>query len=479
MFAYNFFLLIAAYHHTFDLQLWYIAPIVFMAVVSIFDYILLPVYILLFYIIMVFKRKKYDKETALYFTRCFWLHVFGCIAYTFVFWFIYGGGDSFGYYVGSDIIRNVLKDDPFFATYLFKSNKDIYNAVISSGYGSKVPGSMLSNAKMMLLTSFVSFPSFNFFYIISLFLSFFAFVGNWKLFYILDILNKRRYRNLTAIAVIYMPSIWFWGSGLLKESFCMGALGMIVYLLYRVLINKKISLLKITFLAFYIYLLTIIKSYITFAFFASAGFVIFFWLMFRAKSFLIRIASFLILVPLLIYGMSVISDTIQTMVADSLLQIEVLKNGYERVGQEEVGSSSFKIDFELTPLGMIKKAPVVIFTCLFRPFLWESRKVIMLFSSLEALATLLATLYLFRMTKFFGFFKFVFNDRVALFCFIYSMTFAAFVGFSTFNFGTLVRYKIMFLPFYYYMLVSIYTRYKLKVAQEKISIEETTVTMSA
>ena len=37
---------------------------------------------------------------------------------------------------------------------------------------------------------------------------------------------------------------------------------------------------------------------------------------------------------------------------------------------------------------------------------------------------------------------------MVLFCFIFAITFAFAVGISSYNFGTLVRYKIPFMPFY-------------------------------
>jgi hypothetical protein len=83
---------------------------------------------------------------------------------------------------------------------------------------------------------------------------------------------------------------------------------------------------------------------------------------------------------------------------------------------------------------------------LFRPYLWEVRNPLMVLSAIEGLFLL-------------GFTFFVFLKRRAvilqtlrnpdiLFCVVFSLTFAFAVGVSTFNFGTLARYKIPLLPFY-------------------------------
>jgi len=47
-----------------------------------------------------------------------------------------------------------------------------------------------------------------------------------------------------------------------------------------------------------------------------------------------------------------------------------------------------------------------------------------------------------------------------MYCFFFSIVFALFVGASTLNFGTLVRYKIPCLPFYAISLFLIYEKVK-------------------
>jgi hypothetical protein len=49
-----------------------------------------------------------------------------------------------------------------------------------------------------------------------------------------------------------------------------------------------------------------------------------------------------------------------------------------------------------------------------------------------------------------------------MYCFLFSVVFALFIGASTLNFGTLVRYKIPCLPFYAISLFLIYEKVKEK-----------------
>ena len=90
---------------------------------------------------------------------------------------------------------------------------------------------------------------------------------------------------------------------------------------------------------------------------------------------------------------------------------------------------------------------------LFRPFIWEARKVIVGLSALEAIAFLLGTLYVLMKIGIGGFFRKVFSDPNLTFFLCFSLIFAFAVGISSYNFGALSRYKIPCLPFYSALLI--------------------------
>ena len=98
--------------------------------------------------------------------------------------------------------------------------------------------------------------------------------------------------------------------------------------------------------------------------------------------------------------------------------------------------------------GFINKMPAGIAAAIYRPYIWESKKVIMLFSAMESLFLLWFTLYVMFKTGVWRFFKAIYNNPFIFLCITYSLLFAALVGLSTFNFGTLARYRIPLIPFY-------------------------------
>lgn len=296
--------------------------------------------------------------------------------------------------------------------------------------------------------------------IISLFFGLFSFAGQWKLFQVFNDFNKGKNQKLLAYAVLYSPSIWFWGSSLMKDSVCLGAVGFLVSIFYMVIIKKQFSLRDWLLFPFLIYLIYIIKSYIIIIFVVSLIAVIFVRYIWKLKNLLLRIAviSLFLVGSVLFVLLTDFSAEINDMVQESYVQVQNYQKNYENIQNSDENSMA---GFELKNLdpslsSMIIKSPTVIFTCLYRPFLWESKKIIILFTSLESTLLLVLTLYLIFKTRFIGFFKIIFSNQLILFSFVASILFALIIGFTTFNFGTMTRYKIILLPFYYFVLVAIY-----------------------
>jgi hypothetical protein len=99
-----------------------------------------------------------------------------------------------------------------------------------------------------------------------------------------------------------------------------------------------------------------------------------------------------------------------------------------------------------------------IIATLFRPFLWEINGITALLSSLESTFFLFLTLSILFRRGVGRFFKSAFRNPVLLFCLIFSLIFAAAIGSTALNFGSLSRYKIPALPFYLVMILVIYQR---------------------
>lgn len=431
--------------------------------ITLYDYLLLPFYLLLFFFIVRKKAKKYE-GTGLkkIFFAAFWLRMAGAIFYGLLIQYYYGYGDSFGFYLGGNMLSHMIQHDISSLKYLFASGNEIIVEAKAMGLADEAPASMPidSNAFVMKVSAIISFFTFNKYLIISVCFGFFSFIGIWKLFYIFYELNSKKHKRLLAIFVIYFPSCWFWGSGLLKESLCIGALGILLGALYKMFISKQEYIKNVILIICMLYILLMVKSYIIAILAVSAFIGISAFLIGKIKTKFIKIGfitGFLISAYFIIVNLD--TSIIDNFVNDSFRQIKTFQSSYQAVQMEDESSkATFSLsDINPTLQGILLNAPMVIGTCLFRPFPWEAKKIIMFFSSLEALVTLFATVYLLMSMFVIKFFKYVFEDPVNLFCFIFCLLFALLIGYTTFNFGTMVRYKIIFLPFYFFMLIHIYT----------------------
>jgi hypothetical protein len=103
---------------------------------------------------------------------------------------------------------------------------------------------------------------------------------------------------------------------------------------------------------------------------------------------------------------------------------------------------------------MARLAPQAINVSLFRPYIWEVKNPLMLLSALESMLLFVLTIYII-FKKNVGLLAAVTNMNV-VFALIFSISFAFAVGVSTYNFGTLVRYKIPLLPFFLIALILIW-----------------------
>jgi hypothetical protein len=101
-----------------------------------------------------------------------------------------------------------------------------------------------------------------------------------------------------------------------------------------------------------------------------------------------------------------------------------------------------------SPFGMLVLFPLGIVNTFFRPFLWDVRSPMMIFSALEALAFLALTYICFRRVGVGKTFNMIFSDPVIAFCFVFALLFGGIIGATTVNFGALVRYKLPCIPFY-------------------------------
>lgn len=385
-----------------------------------------------------------------YFLPALWLKIFGALALGFVYQFYYDTGDTFNYHTsGSRVIWEALVND--FETGLkLLFAKPIEHPEVFP-YSQRIPFYLDPKSLFVIrIAAFFDLITFSTYSATAVFFALFGFVGGWAFF----ITFYRQFPNLhkwIAISILFIPSVIFWGSGVLKDTITLSALGLLTYAIHKVLIEKDLAIINIIILLISAWIIIKVKMYIILCFLPAAFFWVYAKRLFNTGSFVTRIVLAPLLIPLVVvsayFGISKISETDDRYSLNNIAETAKITAYDIRYWSGRSAGSGYSLgELDGTFLGMLTLAPKAINVSLFRPYLWEVRNPLMLLSALESLCFL--TLTVFLLLRYPVAFLRAFNDPNILFCFVFSLVFAFGVGVSTFNFGTLARYKIPLLPFY-------------------------------
>jgi hypothetical protein len=419
---------------------------------GIFEFLLYPLYLAFFYYIFKSARKKYtDPVLQYYHAQGFWIKSLIVLVFAFFNWKI-STGDSYVLYQveGKHMYDMTLKNFSNFSR-IFGSAESFDESLLRDPFNK---GYLKHEANFMVtrIVALVSFFTLGKYLLTNLVFSLIAFTGAWKLYQFFYEQYPHLHRKL-AIAILYLPTFVFWSSGILKDSICIASIGWITYSLNQLLV-KKTDLIKSSMLLFLFgYLLWMIKPYIL------ISYVPFFTLylilrnvnMVNSKMLKLFLAPALIIGSMLAFSqiMSKLNGEMGQYAADGLTQnIKNQNDAYENQAGKGGSMFSYGTEFDGSIGGLIKMAPVFIGTTFFRPFIWESRKLTTLLSSLEGMTLLIFTLSVFKKAGLKTVFQTLTKNPLAMYCFLFSVIFALFVGATTLNFGTLCRYKIPCMPFY-------------------------------
>jgi hypothetical protein len=439
---------------------------------DIVDYLLFPFYVLAFFFLVKYRLKKNaDPVLRKFYKRAFWIRVVSCFAFS-IFLIYISPGDSFGTYYGEalNIYKQSLNDVSVIGKMIFTSAKNIDESLFSKDIGGAIVFADENNYMVVRVAAIFLFFSFGKYLIANLFFSLLAFEGCWRLYKFFYEQYPALQKQL-AIAILYFPTFIFWSSGIGKEAICISGMGFITYGLYSILVKKKNIIASTIVVIFFTYILLNVKVYIIVSYLPFLIYFIVVTNVLKVKNQLLKILIGPAIVLLSILGFVGIilasKDTLGVYAIDGLTET-VQKQQTNFQLQENISESNFDLgaDYDGSILGLAKVAPFAIGAALFRPFIWEAKKPSTFLSSLESLALILFTIYVLFKVGPLQFFKQFYKKPIVAYCFFYSILFSVFVGATTLNFGSLVRYKIPCLPFYAVSMFLIL--YFAKVKKEKV-----------
>jgi hypothetical protein len=261
--------------------------------------------------------------------------------------------------------------------------------------------------------------------------------------------------------MLILPTLIFWGSGIMKDSYVLGSTCWITYNFYKISIERKKLFWNIIFLMLNIFILINTKAYVLISIFPG----IILWLnstyLKSSKSILskaIKFPFFILIFGFLGYLVVINFSSLMGVYGDvdtAIEQAQVIQQDLLR--EEAYGSNNYNIGkIDGTIEGMISLAPLAIFTAIYRPLFWEIGSPVMVVSVFENTILLLFTLYLLINIGPFRLIRILLSEPFLLYAFVFSILFAFGVGIAGTNFGALVRYRVPLMPFYLPMIFLIY-----------------------
>ena len=388
-----------------------------------------------------------------YYVWGFYAKFISSVFFVIVFYYIYQGGDTYGYFASAMSMAN-----------LFYKNPEGYFYVMTHGYSPETksyfdfftgyPWDYLCVEAPTYLVVKLSSPfaiiTKNSFLISNVLIGILTYRGNWKLFQ----LFYRYYPKISfqlAISLLFIPSALFYGSGILKDSFTYMAACLFTVYFHDYFILKIKSMKAVFFLILYAILMLGIKPYIFMILLPG----LFFWAVFKKYDNIKNNAIRLIILPimiLIVMGGSLlffvsldgvmnkfsINNAMQTA---STAQNDLKKDYYE--------GESFDIgNFDGTIPSALRLFPSAVFAGMFRPMIIEARSPLVLLSALENLFLLYLFVRIFFRASIVKIYTTISKDPILIFCLFFSLFFAFMLGLTTSNYGALTRFKIPMLPFF-------------------------------
>jgi hypothetical protein len=406
-----------------------------------------------------YKQRIRDPYLAKYFLQGLHLKIIGALATGVIYYYYYESGDTVYYFRRATYLSDLYIEDPVMAFRTLFGGRESNDPALN--FHLTAIGARDSAAAFVVrIASFFALFFLKSYFATAVGFAVLSYTGVWALFKTWYKIFPTLGRPL-AIACIFVPSTVFWGSGIFKDTVTYACLCWIFAVVYQIIERGKPSPTRIIILLVCVNIIGVIKSYILMVYIPSLFFLLFLRFQHRIKSKAIRN----LLGPIVIaVSIGLGSLTLQVLASQfqkfSIENIETKAEGMQRWHTQveekiDEGSHYSLGDVSFTPVGLITKFPQAVNVTLFRPYIWEAGNPVMFLAFLEASAFLYFSIILIFIRPIWAYRKITANPYIT-FALVFSLIFAFGVGFTSYNFGALVRYKIPCLSFYAMVLAYLY-----------------------
>jgi hypothetical protein len=437
------------------------------------EWILIPMLVVFIYLIGKQIASKNNKDIRYQnLTKGLLLKMFGGLFFGLIYIFYYGGGDTTSYYSSAIPLVNLFYEDPVAYLKAMFLNPDLaqydgsannyYNSVYFSSQTGFPLSYIMGDSKTFIVSKFTSVLMIllgKSYFATTLVLAALTYIPLWKLYLTLSE-EFNIYEKKFASYLLLIPSVLFWGSGIMKDTYTFAATCVAVYTFYR--IAKKQSLWKNLFLFLLAcYVIILIKPYVLNVLIPTLGLWIFMVIIKGIKNSLVRF----VVLPIIFVGalggsyfvLKTLGSSMDKFSLDNAVQTTLITQD-DLTRENQYGGNYFDIgELDGTLPNMLSKFPIATTAGLFRPFIIEARSPVMLLSGIENLALLVFSIIIVFKFSLKKIWKVMLSHEILFFFISFSILFAFMIGITTPNFGALVRFKIPLMPFFVAWLYVVYT----------------------
>lgn len=230
------------------------------------------IYILLFSVLIFFYKKRLGLGLPRWaFVLAFLVKVASGFFLTYIYSSHYtdrSTADIFKYYDDAKIMHKALSEKPadYFSMLSGVGNDNVYYdttyyAKMNHWYKRNDFGNYNDNHTIIRLNALIMPLSFGSFHVHTVFMCFISFLGLFALYkFFLSLFKTKAF--LIYVIVFFIPSVVFWGSGVLKEGLLLFSLGILLLSFYELFFLKRISFKYGLLLFISLFLLLINKNYL-------------------------------------------------------------------------------------------------------------------------------------------------------------------------------------------------------------------------
>ena len=395
------------------------------------------IYLLIF--LWAISKMKFFRDTGesvQLFRFFFLLKVVGGLTLTLVYTYYYSDqtrADIYRYFNDSKIITSLLFQKPLIwfkvITGMGMNEPEVFKYLLRTQYFShSIDDIATNNAFIIRLISVLSLFSGANIYINTLLINFLSFLGLTALYKAFA--KSYPHSEKLFLSVVYLvPSVIFWGSGLLKEQFALVLIGFFFYILFA---NPKYSLsIRILLAIFFLAMSVLLKPMIALGMLLTSMVAFVFSLKLGKRASVLSGIALVFVIFILSQAMG-----------DSVCRVFLEKrNEFIELGISENAGSSFEISFVNTDCNTL--FPLVwpgLINSIFRPFIWEGGNLFELAIGIEN--TIILSVWLICMIIYF---RLPSRSQlpVTLACLSFALTTHLIIGITVPITGAIVHYRII------------------------------------